>query len=38
MSEILGHADVGVTLKIYVHLVEGAQEEAANAIDRLFHA
>jgi site-specific recombinase XerD len=38
VSEILGHSDVTSTLRIYAHVIEGAQEQAANAMDRLFHA
>jgi site-specific recombinase XerD len=37
VSEMLGHADVAVTLRIYAHVVEGAQERAVNTIERLFH-
>ena len=38
VSEMLGHADVSTTLRIYAHVLEGAQEQAANYMDRLFHA
>lgn len=38
VSEILGHADVSTTLRIYAHVLEGAQEQAANYMDRLFNA
>lgn len=37
VSEMLGHADVGTTLRIYAHVLEGAQEQAASYMDRLFH-
>ncbi|HLF07940.1 MAG TPA: site-specific integrase [Dehalococcoidia bacterium] len=37
-SEMLGHSDVATTLRIYAHVIEGAQEQAASAMDRLFHA
>jgi len=36
ISEVLGHADITVTLKIYAHLMPAAQEQAASAMDRLF--
>jgi len=38
VSEMLGHADVSTTLRIYAHVLEGAQEQDANYMDRLFHA
>lgn len=38
ISEMLGHADITVTLKIYAHLMPSAQEQAAGAMDRLFGA
>lgn len=37
VSELLGHSDVQTTLRIYAHVIEGAQEQAASAMDRLFH-
>jgi integrase len=37
-SELLGHSDIKTTLRIYAHVIEGAQEQAATAMDRLFHA
>ena len=37
-SEMLGHSDVKTTLSIYAHVIEGAQEQAASSMDRLFHA
>ena len=38
VSEMLGHSDVKMTLSIYAHVIEGAQEQAASAMDKLFHA
>ena len=38
ISEMLGHADITVTLKVYAHLMPSAQEQAAGAMDRLFGA
>ena len=38
VSEMLGHADVATTLRIYAHVLEGAQEQAASYMDKLFHA
>ncbi|HXH20539.1 MAG TPA: site-specific integrase [Dehalococcoidia bacterium] len=38
VSEMLGHSDVATTLRIYAHVLEGAQEQAASAMDRLLHA
>lgn len=38
VSEMLGHSDVTTTLRIYAHVIEGAQEQAAGAIDRLLRA
>ena len=37
VAETLGHADVSTTLRIYAHVLEGAQEQAANYMERLFH-
>jgi integrase len=36
ISEMLGHADITVTLKVYAHLLPTAQEQAAKAMDQLF--
>jgi len=36
ISEMLGHADITVRLKVYAHLMPAAQEQAAGAMDRLF--
>lgn len=38
IAEVLGHADVTVTLRIYAHLLPSAQQDAAAAMDRLFGA
>jgi integrase len=37
VSEMLGHADVSTTLRIYAHVIEGAQAQAVSVMDRLFH-
>lgn len=36
ISEMLGHADVTTTLRIYAHVIPSMQEQAAGAMDRLF--
>lgn len=36
ISERLGHSSVGITLEIYAHLAENAQDAAATAMDRLL--
>ena len=36
IAEVLGHADVTVTLRVYAHLMPSAQQEAVAAMDRLF--
>lgn len=36
VSEILGHANAGVTLRLYSHIVEGMMQDAADLIDRLY--
>ena len=36
ISERLGHSSVGVTLEVYAHLAENAQDAAAAAMDRLL--
>jgi len=38
IAEVLGHADVTVTLRVYAHLMPSAQQEAASAMDALFGA
>jgi hypothetical protein len=35
---MLGRSDVATTLRIYAHVIEGAQEQAVSVMDRLFHA
>jgi integrase len=37
-SELLGHADITTTLRIYSHVLPSMQEQAAAAMDRLFRA
>lgn len=37
-SEMLGHAGITTTLRIYSHVLPSMQEAAANAMDRLFKA
>ena len=36
ISEMLGHSDVRTTLRIYAHVLPTAQEQAANAWDRML--
>ena len=36
VSERLGHANIGITLDIYSHVLPGIQEEAAEKFDRIF--
>lgn len=36
VSEMLGHADVALTLNVYSHVLPGMQEEAARKIDELL--
>jgi integrase len=38
VAEVLGHAGVTVTLRVYAHLMPSAQQEAVAAMDRLFRA
>jgi integrase len=38
VSEMLGHADVTTTLRIYAHVIEGSQAQAVSVLDQLFHA
>jgi len=33
VSEMLGHADVGITLSIYAHVLPDMQDGAADAMD-----
>ncbi len=36
LSQRIGHADVGVTLAIYAHVLPGDDEDAAHRADALF--
>ena len=36
VSEMLGHANVAITLRIYAHAIPGAQREAAKALQNLL--
>jgi integrase len=36
VSEMLGHADVGITLSVYAHVLPDMQDEAARTIDSFF--
>ena len=36
VSERLGHANIGITLDIYSHVLPGLQEAAAEKFDRFF--
>ncbi len=36
VSERLGHANIGITLDIYSHVLPGMQEAAAEKFDRMF--
>ena len=38
VSERLGHANIGITLDIYSHVLPGLQEAAAEKFDRIFEA
>jgi integrase len=38
VSEMLGHSDIAITLGLYGHVTPPMQQEAANAMDMLFHA
>jgi len=38
VSERLGHANIGITLDIYSHVLPGLQESAAEKFDRIFDA
>ncbi|HEV2459989.1 MAG TPA: site-specific integrase [Ktedonobacterales bacterium] len=37
VSEMLGHADIATTLRIYGHVLPTMQQAAADTMDRLFH-
>jgi len=36
VSEMLGHADIATTLRIYAHVLPSMQDVAAGAMDRMF--
>ena len=36
--EVLGHAEIGVTMNIYAQVLPELRQEAADAIDELFGA
>ena len=36
VSERLGHANVGITLDVYSHVIPGLQEEASDKFDIIF--
>ena len=36
VSERLGHANIGITLDIYSHVLPGLQEAAAEKFDKIF--
>jgi integrase len=36
VSEMLGHADVSITLRLYVHVMPHMQQQAADAMDATF--
>jgi integrase len=36
VSEMLGHADISITLRIYAHVIPDMQQEAANRMDDVF--
>jgi len=38
VSERLGHANIGITLDIYSHILPGMQEAAAEKFDKIFEA
>jgi integrase len=37
-SEMLGHADISITLRTYSHVLETMQDTAAAAMDKMFTA
>ena len=37
VSERLGHANIGITLDIYSHVLPGMQEAAVEKFDQLFN-
>lgn len=36
VSEMLGHADISITLRIYAHVIPDMQQEAANIMDGML--
>jgi integrase len=38
IMEVLGHAEIGVTMNTYAHVLQVLRQEAADAIDDLFGA
>jgi len=36
ISEMLGHADVSITLRVYAHVMPHMQQQAADAMDATF--
>ena len=38
IMEALGHAEIGVTMNTYPHVLPVLRQEAADAIDKLFGA
>ena len=38
IMEVLGHAEIGVTMNTYVHVPPVLRQEAADTIDELFGA
>jgi len=36
ISERLGHSNIGITMDLYGHLMQGMQKEAANRIDNII--
>ena len=38
VSEMLGHADISITLRIYAHVIPNMQQVAADVMDSMFAA
>ena len=38
VSEMLGHADISITLRIYAHVIPNMQQMAADVMDSMFAA
>jgi len=38
ITEVLGHAEIGVTMNTYAHVLPVLRQEAADAMDDLFGA